>query len=75
MSCDILLVCCHVLLCAKDFKAHIPYSLYGVRDQGPLTTRLYQRDVPAFKGFALSALVLSLGAVALLAVPYFTDVT
>lgn len=39
MKCDILLVCCHVLLCTKDFKAHIPYSLYGVRDQGPLTTR------------------------------------
>ena len=44
-------------------------------EKGPLTTRLYQRDVPAFRGFALSALVLSLGAVALLAVPYFTDVT
>ena len=32
-------MCRHVLLCAKDFKAHIPYCLYGVRDQCSLTTR------------------------------------
>lgn len=44
-------------------------------EKGALKTRVYHRDVPAFKGFALSALVFSLSAIALLAVPHFMDVT